>query len=144
MAVFKKGIVFMLVVAVALMLQGAFAADPASAHRMLIDKEKDGVLKVYYQGNIAAGRSTITLLDSEGNSLAEGPVDAEGKYYYDPKLRPAFAKADDGLGHGTTYDFSQGRPDEVPVGIKAVFVVAIFLFISAYFYQQGQRKKSSG
>jgi hypothetical protein len=143
MASIKKVIVLMLAVVVALLLQGAFTADLASAHRMLIDEEKSGVLKVYYQGNIAAVRATVTLLDSQGNTLAEGSVDTEGKFYYDPKLKPALAEADDGLGHGTTYDFSQGRPDEAPVVIKALFVVSLFLFVSAYFYRQGQRKKAA-
>lgn len=139
-----KNYLLFLPVALALVLlaQAAFLAPSASAHRMLIDEEQDGLLKVYYQGNLAASRATVTLLDQEGNELASGPVDAEGMFAYDSKLKPALAKVDDGLGHGTTYDFAKGRPQETPVAVKAVFVVAIFLFVAAYFYMREQQKKT--
>ena len=127
--------------ALACLVQAAFWTPPASAHRMLIDEEQAGLLKVYYQGNIAATRTTVTLLDQEGNVLASGPVDAEGMFAYDKKLKPALAKADDGMGHGVTYDFAQGRPQETPVAVKAVFVVAIFIFVAAYFYMREQQRK---
>lgn len=127
--------------ALVVLAQAAFWVPPTSAHRMLIDEERAGLLKVYYQGSIAASRTTMTLLDREGNVLASGPVDAEGMFAYDHKLKPALAKADDGLGHGATYDFAEGRPQETPVAVKAVFVVAIFLFAAAYFYMREQQKK---
>lgn len=130
-----------LALVLACLAQAAFWTSTASAHRMLIDEEQKGILKVYYQGNIAATMATVTLLDGEGKVLANGPVDVEGKFAYDSKLKPSLAKADDGMGHRATYDFVKGRPQETSVAVKTFFVVAVFLFVAAFFYMRQQQKK---
>ena len=127
-------------VAALLIILYCFQAEPAWAHRMLIRQEEPGVLRVFYEGGQAAGQARVTLLDAEERELGAGPVDEDGRFTFDPRLRPARAVADDGLGHRAVLNFAADDAAEVPLYARAIFGLALLLFAAGFFYYRAQKK----
>ncbi|HAP32475.1 MAG TPA: hypothetical protein DCQ14_05420 [Firmicutes bacterium] len=99
-----------------MLLHGIFVTT-VSAHRMVIIKGGEGRLQVLYDGGIPAGRAMVTLYDRQGNVIvAEGPVDPDGFFYFDPTLDVGRATASDGLGHLAHFDFmmEKKQPEIAP------------------------------
>jgi hypothetical protein len=85
----------------------SFMFSTCFAHSMDLIVVKEGTLQVNYDGGIPARRAVVTVYDAGGTILAEGAVDPEGLFYFDPEL-PAFsAEAQDGLGHKAVLTFGR-------------------------------------
>lgn len=140
----KNGLVFTRII-ILLLFFFVLEPPPVLAHRMLIIQEEEGKLQVVYEGGTPARRATVTLYDSSGSVLKEGPVDKNGAFYYRLSLSPARAEADDGLGHWADYDFTSGAfSREVPLYLKALTGVAFLLALAFIFHKKPFRARRRG
>lgn len=115
-------------------LQFTVLIDTVSAHRIYIIEEEPGKLKVFYEGNTAATRAVVSLLDDEENILMQEQVNKDGFFLYNyKKVKATKAIADDGLGHRTTFHLSAVITGEVPLFYKVAFGLSLLTFIAAYF-----------
>ena len=135
-------------------IMGLSQPDCAQAHRMLMQEKEPGVLFVYYEGRVPAAETAVTLLDEEDEVLLQAKTDAEGLFYFDPRLGARVARADDGQGHRVVYDLEESVleegilfiGDDLPLGLRVVLGVgAIFLLFGALYLWsiRGRRKKNA-
>jgi len=133
---------------------GFFQPDCAHAHRMLMQEEGSGVLFVYYEGRVPAAEVAVTLLDEQDQVLLQGQTNAEGRFYFDPRLGAGVARADDGRGHRVVYDLEESVleegflfiGDEIPLALRvALGTGMIFLLYGALYAwgTRGRRKKNA-
>jgi len=135
-------------------LMGLLQPDCVQAHRMLMQEKKPGVLFVYYEGRVPAAEAVVTLLDERDEVLWQGEADAQGRFYFDPRLGARVARADDGQGHRVVYDLEESVLEEgilfigdhlpltmrVALGVGMIFL----LFGGLYLWStRGRRKKNA-
>ena len=131
-----------------------FQPDCASAHRMLMQEEGPGVLFIYYEGRMPAAEAAVTLLDEQDQVLLQGQTNAEGRFYFDPRLGARVARADDGQGHRVVYDLEESVMeegflfigDDLPLAMRiALGMGIIFLLYGALhlWSTRGRRNKNA-
>lgn len=93
--------------------------------------EESGVLRVEYEGGGFSPRTEITIYDENGNELAKGPVDEDGKFHFDENLNIHKAVADDGMGHRAEYveGATAKSIPELPVIIGVFAIAGVFYYI---------------
>ncbi|NLL52000.1 MAG: hypothetical protein GX248_04755 [Peptococcaceae bacterium] len=103
----------------------------AMAHGISLNLEEPGVLKVEYDGGGFSPKTEVTIYDIEGNELGKGPIDEEGKFYFDPEMQVYRAVADDGLGHRAEYKegVKEKNIPKVPVVIGVFAVIAVIFVV---------------
>ncbi|MBP2027552.1 hypothetical protein J2Z35_001349 [Acetoanaerobium pronyense] len=123
--IFKKSSIFIFLI-VALLLPGV-----SFAHGMDLILEESGVLRVEYEGGGFSPRTEITIYDENGNELAKGPVDEDGKFHFDENLNIHKAVADDGMGHRAEYQegATEKNISKLPVIIGVFAVAGIFVYV---------------
>jgi len=135
-------------------IAGLLQPDCARAHRMLMQEKEPGVLFVYYEGRVPAAEAAVTLLDEEDEVLLQGKTDAEGRFYFDPRLGARVARADDGQGHRVVYDLEESVleegllfiGDDLPLGLRVALGVGaiLLLFGALYLWSiRGRREKNA-
>ncbi|WP_216829687.1 hypothetical protein [Alkalihalobacterium elongatum] len=116
-------------------------AIPVHAHKMLIDPIEEGKIQVVYEDGSHSNRTIVYAYDDEGNEVANGSLDENGYFYYEPN-EATFFVADDGIGHRTEWRVGEeilvkSDPHRwITVGI----VVAIFISIAVFFSYRSKRK----
>lgn len=123
--IFKKSSICIFLL-VALLFPGV-----SFAHGMDLILEEPGVLRVEYEGGGFSPRTEITIYDENGNELAKGPVDEEGKFHFDENLNVHKAVADDGMGHRAEYvegAVAKSIP-KLPVIIGVFAIAGVFYYI---------------
>jgi len=135
-------------------IMGLFQPDCAQAHRMLMQEKEPGVLFVYYEGRVPAAEAAVTLLDGQDEVLLQGKANAEGRFYFDPRLGARVARADDGRGHRVVYDLEESVleegflfiGDEIPLALRAALGTGMIFLLYGALYAwgtRGRRKKNA-
>jgi hypothetical protein len=113
-------------------------SSPVSAHRIIIENSKgtDNFLSVTYEGGLPAVRAEVKLYNQNDEVVAEGPVDDEGVFYYQPSLSLKYAEASDGLGHMARYDFTEngGWLKALPLYARVCMGTGFLIILSIVFY----------
>lgn len=119
-----------------------FVVVIAYAHNMLIEPQEEGTVKVFYDDGSISARTTVTVLDSEGNEIEQGPVDDNGLYQYNNASDAAKIVADDGMGHRAEWAIGEeiSATTETQRWHLISGVVVIFLAIAVIF---GKRRKEA-
>ena len=116
-------------------------ANPAAAHRLLMERDGDFFV-VRYDDRTPAQGAQVRFYDEGGNELFAGETDREGKIKV-PPVRFAGAQADDGLGHRAFYEPGQ-ITRTIPRSLAAVLGVSFFLFVASlanYLNKQKSRQE---
>lgn len=113
----------------------------AHAHAMFLTLEEPGVLRVEYDGGGFSPRTIVTVFDEKNNELEKGPVDAEGKFYFDENFHVYSAIAEDGMGHRAECKkgVEEKKLPKLPVVI-GVFAVVAAVFV--VFNKRAAKKES--
>ncbi|SDY96593.1 hypothetical protein [Tindallia californiensis] len=116
----------------------------AFAHRMLIEIENEGLLKVKYDDNTSAGFADVQLFDEDNQLLLEGKTDENGYFQYDTAIKFYRLVADDGLGHRARWRDGQTESlHGVPIWMSTLLGISFFLLIAAIIhYRSNQGRKT--
>ncbi|MEW5921539.1 MAG: hypothetical protein AB1796_11465 [Bacillota bacterium] len=121
------------------------AVPTVYAHRLLIlSGEKAGSLQVLYEGGVPARRAVVTIYNELDNVLAEGPVDENGYFFFDPSLKVARVTANDGLGHLAGIDFSTVERRHLPLVSRVLLGLAILGVTGVVFSKASTRRRVTG
>ena len=102
---------------------------PVYAHKMTIDPERDGVIKVYYDDGSFSSKIEITVYDSNDEIIESGKLDDQGKYSYDINGGAAYIVADDGMGHKDEWKI--GEKVKINTGGSKVFKIGAVVLVLA-------------
>ncbi|WP_164219528.1 hypothetical protein [Virgibacillus sp. YIM 98842] len=118
----------------------------ASAHRMLVEHEEEGIIHVRYDDGTAAGAALVTAYDAKGDILFESEADEDGILNYERELEVHRLTADDGMGHRATWTDEEETSilDDIPLFVRAIFGISILLFLAAIFFSRTNRKPGEG
>lgn len=133
---FKRGIFREVVLSFIVLF--LFMPGIAYAHGMHLTLEEPGTFRVEYEGGGFSPTIEVTLYDENGQVIAKGPVDAEGKFRFDPSLGVHRAVADDGMGHRAEY---RKEMESTPLP-KLPVVLGIFALIAVIALVFNHRSKS--
>ncbi|MEB1809134.1 MAG: hypothetical protein LPK26_17910 [Bacillaceae bacterium] len=112
-----------------------FEQQSVKAHRMIVEREKEGHITVRYDDGTSAGSAVIFAYGKSGDFIFEGQVNDDGTYSYDAAIEVYQINADDGIGHRASWvkDEETNVFLAVPVGLRALLGVSILLFICSVF-----------
>lgn len=117
----------------------------ALAHRMIVDYEKEGLIKVRFDDRTAAVAANVEIYDADDNLLKEGQTDGEGYFSFDPSLSLHRAVADDGAGHQAEYVMGQKESFlmGLPAWLRGLAGITIFLLLAAFVYRIKQNRSAT-
>ncbi len=109
----------------------------AEAHRMIIEEVEEGIVLVRYDDGTEARVASVSTFNQEGEVVAEGTVDENGRFHYDKDIDAYRFVADDGLGHRATWVNEEDEETtglaSVPLPVRAILGVSVCLFVAAIF-----------
>ncbi|MCC3145491.1 hypothetical protein LJ207_09165 [Halanaerobium sp. Z-7514] len=112
--------------------------DTASAHRLIIEEEEAGLVKLSFDDGGQASEVKIVLETEAGEIVEEGYSDEEGYYEYSPETEAQKMIADDGMGHRAVLVFGQGQQtslmDSLPLWFRTMGGILLILVIAAFYY----------
>lgn len=119
-----------------------FDASPAYAHRLVIEPQESGTIRVVYENGSFSSRTLITVYDATGNEIDSGSLDSEGYFYYD-ETEAHFFVADDSIGHRTEWRVGEevvfkSDPHRWLIGGIVLF---ISISIAVYFSYRVKKRK---
>lgn len=90
-----------------------FPAQSVEAHKLTIDNEQEDTVQVQYDDGSFSKRTTVHVLDKEGNELTSGSLNDQGTFSYASHADKAETLiAEDGMGHQAKVQIDNLTSDE--------------------------------
>lgn len=116
-------------------------ATPAFAHLMLIEPVEEGKVQVVFDDGSIARHAEVVVYDDEGEEIARGDVDEEGKFHYPPENADLIV-ADDGFGHRAEHAVGEDPGEALPRGLTVAVVLSGFALIAGVFHYRVKKKRA--
>ncbi|WP_022792412.1 hypothetical protein [Marinococcus halotolerans] len=110
-----------------------FPAQSVEAHKLTIDNEREDTVQVQYDDGSFSKRTTVHVLDKEGDELTSGSLNDQGTFSYAPHADKAETLiAEDGMGHQAKVQIDNLTSDENGYSTWSIVggVILSFLFVS--------------